>query len=79
VKRIVGLPGERIAIVQGQVRVNDEPLVESYVHKRRPWDIGEVTLSPREYFVIGDNRGMSAGDHDFGRVDLSRIVGKVVF
>ena len=39
----------------------------------------EVTLGPREYFVVGDNRGMNAADHDFGRVDGARIVGKVVF
>jgi hypothetical protein len=38
-----------------------------------------VTLTTREYFVIGDNRGMRAKDHDFGRVDVSRIAGKVVF
>ena len=38
-----------------------------------------MTLGPREYFVIGDNRGMSAGDHDFGRVQVDRILGKVVF
>jgi hypothetical protein len=38
-----------------------------------------VTLTPREYFVIGDNRGMRASDHDFGRVDVTRIVGKVIF
>jgi hypothetical protein len=38
-----------------------------------------VTLTAREYFVVGDNRGMRAADHDFGRVDVSRIVGKVLF
>ena len=79
VKRVVGLPGERIAIVHGQVHVNGHLLVEPYVRNRRPWDVDEVTLSPHEYFVIGDNRGMSAADHDFGRVELSKIAGKVVF
>ena len=33
----------------------------------------------REYFVIGDNRGMKMGDHDFGRVDASRVLGTLVF
>jgi hypothetical protein len=41
--------------------------------------VDEVTLGTREYFVIGDNRGMAAGEHDFGRVELSRILGRVVF
>ncbi len=79
VKRVIGLPGERVAVVDGTVNINGTPLVEPYVRHRRPWQVDEVTLGASEYFVIGDNRGMSAGDHDFGRVDLSRILGRVVF
>ena len=44
-----------------------------------PGTFEEVTLGPREYFVIGDNRGMSAGEHDFGRAQADKILGKVVF
>ena len=79
VKRIVGLPTERVAIVGGVVEINGAPLVEPYVRTRQPWDYAEVTVGPREYFVIGDNRGMRMGDHNFGRVDARRILGKLVF
>jgi signal peptidase I len=79
VKRIVGLPGERVTIVEGTVQIDGKPLLELYVRHRRAWDVSEVTLGPREYFVVGDNRGMAEGDHDFGRVDATRILGKVVF
>ena len=79
VKRIIALPGERISMSEGQVYVNGAPLIEPYVRNRKPWDVPEVTLTSREYFVIGDNRGMRASDHDFGRVDFSRIVGRIVF
>lgn len=79
VKRIIALPGERLEIVEGQVYVNGAPLIETYVHSRRPWNVPEVTLTSREYYVIGDNRGMLARDHSFGRVDVSRMVGKVIF
>ena len=79
VKRIIALPGERISLTEGQVYVNGAPLIEPYVRNRSPWDVPEVTLTSREYFVIGDNRGMRATDHDFGRVDVSRIVGRIVF
>jgi signal peptidase I len=79
IKRVVALPGERVRIVEGQVQINGVGLDEPYVRNRRPWDTDEVQLSPREYFVAGDNRGMSAGDHDFGPVDAERIIGKVVF
>jgi len=79
VKRIIAMPGERVAFVKGQVYVNGAPLAEPYVRNRRQWDVPEVTLTSREYFVVGDNRGMRAADHDFGRVDVSRVVGKVLF
>ena len=79
VKRVVGLPGERVAIVGGQVQIDGAGLSEPYVRHRKPWDVPEVTLGVHEYFVIGDNRGMSAGEHDFGRVQIDRILGKVVF
>lgn len=79
VKRVIGLPGERVAVRAGTVFINDKPLPEPYVKHRRPWDVTEVILGQREYFVMGDNRGMSAADHDFGRVNLERILGKVVF
>lgn len=79
VKRVIGLPGERVAVTRGLVQINGAGLDEPYVRNRRPWEYTEVTLGPREYFVIGDNRGMNAGEHDFGRVDLDRIVGRVVF
>jgi signal peptidase I len=79
VKRVIGLPGERVGFNHGQVYVNGAPLTETYVQNRRTWDVPEVQLTAREYFVVGDNRGMRAADHDFGRVDLSRIVGKLLF
>lgn len=79
IKRIVGLPGDRLEIADGLVRIDGVPLVEPYVRHRRAWTVPEVTVGPREYFVVGDNRGMRIGDHEFGRVDRSRIVGKVVF
>jgi signal peptidase I len=79
VKRVVGVPGERVAFAGGALHINGVPLDEPYVHNRRPWDRAEVTLGPREYFVVGDNRGMSQSNHKFGVVDEERILGKVVF
>jgi signal peptidase I len=79
IKRIIALPGERISFNSGEVRIDGVPLTEPYVHYRRPWELPEVRLGPAEYFVVGDNRGMNAADHTFGRVDAVRIVGRVVF
>ncbi|PYR95223.1 MAG: signal peptidase I [Acidobacteria bacterium] len=79
IKRIVGLPGERIAIADGTVRINGRSLDEPYVRNRSGWTMAEVQLGSDEYFLIGDNRGMREEEHDFGRAHRSRIVGKVVF
>jgi signal peptidase I len=78
VKRIIGLPGERIRIVAGQVLINDQPLDEPYCIYRLPWNILEAQLGPDEVFVVGDNRSMKEKFHDFGRASTSRILGRMI-
>jgi signal peptidase I len=77
-KRIVGLPGETIAFVGGQVMINDEVLDEPYEKNACDWNRPPVKLGPDEYFVVGDNRSMSWADHTFGRAQRSQIVGKAI-
>ncbi|MEW6156218.1 MAG: signal peptidase I [Verrucomicrobiota bacterium] len=79
-KRLIGLPGERIAIHGGVVLINGEPLEEPYL-KLQParWMVPEVDLGPDEYFYIGDNRSMSQHQHQFDRITRDRIAGKVLF
>jgi signal peptidase I len=79
VKRIVGLPGERLEIVMGTVLVNGQPMVEPTVLYRIPWNLHAFTLGPDEYFVVGDNRSMKIEQHDLGRAKRERIVGKLLF
>lgn len=78
VKRIIGLPGERIAVIDGEVRVNGVALDEPYVVERQSWNVAEAQLGPHEFYVIGDNRGMPAHLHDFGRAARSRIAGRIL-
>lgn len=79
VKRIIGLPRERVSIREGVVHVDDRVLEEPYVTRRAHWNMPAVALGPDEFFVIGDNRGMSIDQHEFGRVRRERIVGPLVF
>lgn len=79
VKRIIGLPGERIEIVEGTVTVDGEPLVEPTVTRRASWNLAPVTLGADEFFVAGDNRSMRIEHHDLGRVRRSRIIGTLLF
>jgi signal peptidase I len=79
VKRIVGLPHERVEIAMGVVLIDGQPLVERSVVNKSSWNMPPVTLRDGEYFVIGDNRSMAMENHDFGRAARDRIIGKMLF
>ena len=74
-KRIIGLPGERIEFHRGTVMVNGKPLAEPYVEKSLLWVLPPVQVSAHDYFVMGDNRQVSL----LGTVPQESIIGKVVF
>lgn len=78
-KRIIGMPGERIRFEKGQVLIDGEPLDEPYVKNRAPWNEDELLLGSDEYFLVGDNRGMSARDHTHGAFKRERIVGRALW
>ena len=77
-KRIVGLPGETVAFHQGCLYINGKPLDEPYVKLRSNWNHEPEQVGPDQYYVVGDNRGMSWADHTQGRPTRDLIVGKVV-
>lgn len=79
-KRIVGLPGERVSIRQGKVQINGASLAEPYVKFKthRSWNL-DAAVPPGSYFVVGDNRSMRYEFHYDGLAEAKRIVGKVVF
>lgn len=58
VKRLIGLPGERISIRNGAVFVDGEPLFEPYTGDRTVYR-GEFLIPRGEYFFLGDNRESS--------------------
>ncbi len=77
-KRVVGLPGERVGFSRGQVTVNDTPLDEPYLRWPSKWEREPVELGPDEFFVVGDNRTMPMRDHTFGIAKRERILGKLM-
>jgi signal peptidase I len=76
VKRIVGLPGDAVSIVDGQVLVNSRALAEPYLSKRDRANVAEVAVPADSYFVLGDNRGESDDSRAFGPVPRSAIIGR---
>jgi signal peptidase I len=81
IKRIVGLPGEAIAIHDGEVLVNGASLDEPYVNpsnNRVMTAHAEVHMPPNSYYVIGDNRDNSNDSRMWGPLERKFIYGRSV-
>lgn len=84
IKRVIGLPGDRIAVHDGKVYVNDVPIDEPYIATaplyRYPQgaENGVYTVPAGMVFVLGDNRNNSQDSHTFNAVALDRIVGQAL-
>lgn len=81
IKRVIGLPGDRVQIVHGRVYVNGRRLVEPYVlpRYRDPWSYPEVVVPAHHYFVLGDHRNSSNDSRSWGCLDRDFIYGKASF
>ena len=77
VKRVIGIPGDKIAIANGVVSVNGEPLYEGYLRFRDAFNLDERVLQEGHYFVLGDNRTGSNDSRAWGAVPEENILGKV--
>lgn len=83
IKRIIGVPGDTIEILNGQVIVNGETLKEPFIlnHANYTWPLdgrGPVTVPPGQFFVLGDNRTNSSDSHVWGFVPADHIIGKAL-
>ena len=81
IKRVIGLPGERIKIENGQIYINGEVLEENYgneVIKDPGIAYEEIVLASDEYFLLGDNRNNSSDSRSLGigPVKKDAIIGR---
>jgi signal peptidase I len=81
IKRVIGVPGDRIRMEEGHVYVNGNRLSENYVpveffdHR----SFAEFSVPDGSYFLMGDHRSMSKDSREFGPVERQYIYGKAVF
>lgn len=86
IKRVIGLPGERVGIRDGKVFIDNRALVEPYIREaptypEPDWDaIGmpRGIVPPGQLFMMGDNRNNSHDGHVFGPVPIANVIGRPV-
>ena len=80
VKRVIGLPGETVELIEGVVYINGEPLDEPYLDPKRnkfKRSRDPITLGEDEYYVMGDNRDNSNDSRRIGPLKRTMIIGRV--
>jgi signal peptidase I len=79
VKRLIGLPGERIAERNGVIYIDGKPLKEGYLSPEQRDDAAypERKVPADHYFMLGDNRGQSCDSRIWGAVPGENIIGEV--
>jgi len=76
VKRLIGLPGEEVEIVRGQVFVDGRALAEPYLAVSGDYSYPRQRIPAGQYFVLGDNRPESNDSHLGWLVPADRLVGR---
>lgn len=79
VKRVIGLPGEKIGVEGGDVFIDGQQLDEPYLTSRDTSSANAIILGENEYYVMGDNRRGSNDSRNWGPVAGELVLGKVWF
>lgn len=77
IKRVIGLPGDRVSVHNGVVSVNGQVLDEPYISSAPSYS-GDWFVETGQLFVLGDNRNNSNDSKDWGLLPFDQVVGKAV-
>ena len=75
IKRIIGVPGDKVSIKNQQVFINEQAIEENYTAAPPDYN-GQWVVPADSLFVLGDNRNQSSDSHSWGFVPLKLVVGK---
>lgn len=78
IKRVIGLPGDKVQIKGGKVYINDQELTEPYEMEAPNYTYGPVVIPKDSYFLLGDNRNNSLDSHYWGALPAKDIEGKAI-
>jgi len=75
IKRIIGVPGDKVSIKNQQVFINEQAIEENYTAAPPDYN-GQWVVPADSLFVLGDNRNQSSDSHSWGFVPMKLVVGK---
>ncbi|MDQ2909387.1 MAG: signal peptidase I [Candidatus Eremiobacteraeota bacterium] len=78
-KRVIGVPGDRLWIDRGVVRVNGAVISEPYVRYHDARSAAPIVVPPLNYYVLGDNRPNSDDSRAWGFVPAQELIGRAFF
>ncbi len=78
IKRVIGIPGDEVYIENGIVYINGEKLDEPYMSTIAGETINVGVIPDDEYFMMGDNRGVSLDSRQLGSFHKDKIIGKTI-
>jgi signal peptidase I len=78
IKRVIGLSGDSVKVVDGTVYINDQPTEEPYI-AASPRYQGNWDVPAGHIFVLGDNRNNSSDSHNWGAVPMENVIGEAFF
>lgn len=79
IKRVIGLPGDRVMVIRGDVFINGQRIQEDYLLAEPRGDMEELIVPQGTIFVMGDNRNDSSDSRVWGPLSIDEIIGKAIF